>query len=74
MESQCTYTLRAGRPDLAHPPSGEEEGSTMVSLTPACPAPGGEDGLAPAAGPGPDARELVHTELSHFLVPPEVWR
>lgn len=34
---------------------------------------GGEDGLAPAAGPGPDAGELAHTELSHSLVPPEVW-
>lgn len=66
-------TLRAGRPDLAHPPSVEEEGSTMLSLTPACPAPGREDGLAPAAGPGPDAQELVHTELSHSLDLPEVW-
>lgn len=28
-------TLMAGRPDLAHPPSAEEEGITLVTLTPA---------------------------------------
>lgn len=43
--------------------------ATLFSLTPACPAP--EDGLAPEAGPGPDARRLAHTELARSLVPPE---